>query len=198
MISPRHLLITIATFGLIAALVFLYNKTEAVDLSERNEIVSLLRELQEIEGRWDIDVLRMRMEMDSSQMSAPNRTIAAQNALKALANAVPHINSPSLSVNLGAISRAITEKAELIEKLKAANDPCPGPFLATRPWLASRRRKDQVERRIPQMHAADHAVGVRRNLYVARQVEIEIGEMHPVNLVIILAMCGIADRRPAS
>ncbi|HEU0188754.1 MAG TPA: ATP-binding protein [Gallionella sp.] len=121
MISPRHLLFTIATFGLIAALVFLYNKTEAVDLSERNEIVSLLRELQEIEGRWDIDVLRMRMEMGSSQMSAPNRTIAAQNALKALANAVPHINSPSLSENLGAISRAITEKAELIEKFKAAN-----------------------------------------------------------------------------
>lgn len=121
MISPRHLLITIATFGLIAALVFLYNKTEAVDLSERNEIVSLLRELQEIEGRWDIDVLRMRMEMDSSQMSAPNRTVAAQNALKALANAVPRINSPSLGENLGAISRAITEKAELIERFKAAN-----------------------------------------------------------------------------
>lgn len=121
MISPRHLLTTIATFGLIAALVFLYNKTEAVDLSERNEIIALLRELQEIESRWNIDVLQMRLEMSSNQMAAPNRTTAAQNVLRALANTVPHVNSPALTENLGTISKAISEKAELIEKFKTAN-----------------------------------------------------------------------------
>lgn len=121
MISLRHLLITIATFGLIAALVFLYNKTEAVNLGERNEIVALLSELQEIEGRWDIDVLRMRTEMDPGQRNSPNRTSAAQNALRALANAMPHANSPALSENLGVIAKAITEKADLVEKYKAVN-----------------------------------------------------------------------------
>lgn len=121
MISPRHLLIAIATFWLIAALVFLYNKTEAVDLGERNEIVALLRELQEIDGRWDIDVLRMRIEMDASQMVALNRTAAAQNALKALAKAAPRFKSPALNENLGAITRAISEKGMLVENFKAAN-----------------------------------------------------------------------------
>ena len=121
MISLRHLLITIATFGLIAALAFLYNKTEAVDLGERNEIIALLRELQEIEGRWDIDIAQIHMEMDAGRMSAPNRKTSAQNALRALANAAPRVNSPSLNENLGAITAAITEKGNLIEKYQAIN-----------------------------------------------------------------------------
>lgn len=121
MISSRHLLITLATLGLIAALVFLYNKTEAVDLGERNEIVALVRELQEIEGRWDIDMLRMRMELDSGQMNVTGRITSAKNALRTLANLMPHANSVALSENLAAITKAITEKAALIEQYAAAN-----------------------------------------------------------------------------
>jgi two-component system NtrC family sensor kinase len=120
MISLRHLLITLVTFVLIATLVFLYNKTEAVDLGERNSIVALLGELQQIEGHWDIDVLQMRTEMDPGQVS-PSRTSAAKNALRALENAAPHVNSPALSENLGPIAKAITEKADLVEKLGAEN-----------------------------------------------------------------------------
>jgi two-component system NtrC family sensor kinase len=120
MISLRHLLITLVTLGLIATLVFLYNKTEAVDLGERNAIVALLGELQQIEGHWDIDVLQMRAEMDPGQVS-PSRTSAAKNALRALTNAMPHVNSPALSENLGPIAKAITEKAGLVEELKAEN-----------------------------------------------------------------------------
>jgi two-component system, NtrC family, sensor kinase len=121
MISSRHLLFTIATFGLIAALVFLYNKTEAVDLGKRNEIVAMLRELQEIDGRWDLDVLRMRIDMDPGQISALNRTNAAKNVLRALSNAVPKVDSPALSGNLQKIAQAINEKADLVEKYKVAN-----------------------------------------------------------------------------
>jgi len=121
MISPRHLLFTAITFGMIAALAYLYNKTEAVDLGKRNEIIAQLRELQEIEGRWDMDVLSMRIDMDPGQISAINRSIPAKNALRALANAMPQINSPTLNENLDAIAQAINEKAELVEKYKAAN-----------------------------------------------------------------------------
>lgn len=121
MISSRHLLFTIATFGLIAALVFLYNKTEAVDLGKRNEIIALLRELQEIDGHWDMDVLRMRIDMDPGQISVLSRATAAKNALRSLANAVPNVNSPALSGNLQMIAQAINDKAELVEKYKSAN-----------------------------------------------------------------------------
>ena len=74
MISLRHLSFTIVTIGLIAALVFLYHKTEAVNLSERNTVVALLGQLQEIEGRWDNDVLRMHSEMVPGRSMLPDRT----------------------------------------------------------------------------------------------------------------------------
>ena len=121
MISTRHLLFTIATLGLIAALAFLYNKTEAVDLAERNEIVALLRELQQIEGSWDLDVLNMRTELRDDQIASPDRTFIANNALKALQNAVPKVKSPALSENIIAISEAINKKGELVGKFKEAN-----------------------------------------------------------------------------
>jgi two-component system NtrC family sensor kinase len=119
MISLRHLSIAIVTFGLIAALVFLYNKTEAVNLGERNSAVALLGELQEIEGRWDIDVLRMRTEMDPGRGILPDRASAARNALRELKNVMPQVNSQALNENLGTITKAFTEKAELVENYRA-------------------------------------------------------------------------------
>ena len=40
MISSRHLLFMLITLGLIAVLAFLYYKTQAVNLADRNEVVS--------------------------------------------------------------------------------------------------------------------------------------------------------------
>ena len=122
MISLRHLSFTIVTLGLVAALVFLYNKTEAVNLGDRNAVVASLGELQEIEGRWDIDVLRMRTEMDPGRSILQNRAPAAKNALRALKNAMPLVNSPALNENLGPIAKAFNEKAELVENYRTVND----------------------------------------------------------------------------
>ena len=122
MISPRHLLFTVITLGLIAALAYLYYKTEAVDLGKRNEITSLLRNLQEIDGRLDTDVLKMRSEMDPLMMPVSNRTIAVKNALRALENALPLVNSPALNGTIDPIAKAISEKADLVEKFKVIND----------------------------------------------------------------------------
>ena len=119
MISLRHLSIAAVTFGLIAALVFLYIKTEAVNLGERNSVVELLGDLQEIESRWDIDVLRMRTEMDPGLNRLPDRVSAVRNALRDLKNDMPQVNSPALNENLGTIAKAFTEKAELVENYKA-------------------------------------------------------------------------------
>jgi len=121
MISPRHLFFILLTFGLIAALAYLYQKTEAVDLSKRNDVIGLLRELQEIDGRWDLDVLNMRNEITPGQTSVSNRTTAAQNALRMLANAAPLVNSPALNANLEQITKAVNEKAELIEQYTDAS-----------------------------------------------------------------------------
>ncbi|MGA8862521.1 MAG: ATP-binding protein [Gallionella sp.] len=122
MISLRHLSFTIVTIGLIAALVFLYNKTEAVNLADRNAVVALLGQLQQIEGRWDVDVLRMRTEMDPGRSNLPDRAPAAKNALRALENAKPLVNSPALDEDIGPITKAFNQKAELVENYRTVND----------------------------------------------------------------------------
>jgi two-component system NtrC family sensor kinase len=114
----QHLLIALVALGLAAALAFLYDKTQAVDLRDRNEIASVLAALREIDSRWDIDVLRERSELDANQMAAPNRTATAKTALASLRTIVPRTESAAMREGLDALSKAILEKAELVEKYK--------------------------------------------------------------------------------
>ena len=117
----RHLLLAIVALALVAALAFLYDKTQAVDLRDRNEIASVLSALREIDGRWDVDVLRERSELDANLMAAPNRTGAAKAAIASLRSIVPRTDSAALRDGLGELSKAILEKADLVEKYKAEN-----------------------------------------------------------------------------
>src|SRR3990172_11026400 len=93
----HNVLLGLAAAVLVAALVFLYDKTQAVDLRERNEVLGLLRELKEIDGRWDVDVLRARIELGSTGLPAMNRSAAASKALQGLSAAVQNTPSAALS-----------------------------------------------------------------------------------------------------
>ena len=115
----RHLLIALVALVLVAALAFLYDKTQAVDLRERNDIAALLDTLREIDGRWDIDILRERTELDPNQLAAPNRTATARKALAGLSAAQQRSGSAALSEGLGELGKAILEKADLVEKFKS-------------------------------------------------------------------------------
>ena len=115
----RHLLLAVAALALIAALVFLYDKTQAVDLRERNDIAALLGTLREIDSRWDIDVLRERTDLDPNQPAAPDRTATARKALTDLVAAVPQADSAALREGMGELAKAIIEKAALVQQYKA-------------------------------------------------------------------------------
>jgi len=119
--SLRNLLISLVALALVAALAFLYDKTQAVDLRDRNEIASVLSALRDIDGRWDIDVLRERTELDANQMAAPNRTATAKAALANLRSVVPRTDSAALKDGLDELAKAILEKADLVEKYKLEN-----------------------------------------------------------------------------
>lgn len=114
-------LLGLAALAMVAALVFLYDKTQAVDLRERNEILGFLRELKEIDGRWDVDVLRARLEPGANELPVINRTPAAAKALQQLNSALQNTQSAALSPWLPELGKAIMQKAELIEKFKVEN-----------------------------------------------------------------------------
>ena len=114
-------LLGLAALAMVGALVFLYDKTQAVDLRERNEILGFLRELKEIDGRWDVDVLRARLESNANELPVVNRTPAAVKALQQLNSALQNTPSATLSAWLPELSKTILQKADLVEKFKAEN-----------------------------------------------------------------------------
>ena len=117
----HNLLFGLGALAMVAALAFLYDKTQAVDLRGQNEIQGLLRELKEIDGRWDVDVLQSRLELGTAAMPMTNRTAAANKALQNLAVALQTTTSPAVSAALPDLRAAILQKADAVEKFKAAN-----------------------------------------------------------------------------
>ena len=114
-------LLGVAALALVAALAFLYEKTQAVDLREQNEVLGYLRELKEIDGRWDVDVLRARLAPGASELPAIDRTAAARKALQNLAAAADRTASPALAAGLPQLTQAVREKAELVGKFRTEN-----------------------------------------------------------------------------
>ena len=125
-VAMQNIALVIAAAGMVAALHFLYNKTQAIDLREQNEILGYLRELKDIDSRWDIDVLRARSELATTDLPPINRTPAARKALQNLSAALAHSPSESLTIGLPDLTNAILQKADLVEKFKIQNAAAQG------------------------------------------------------------------------
>lgn len=123
-------LILLIAAALVAALVFLYDKTQAVDLRGQNEVLGWLRELKEIDGRWDADVLRARFETESVQSSITNRAAAVDKALQNLSQAIPVTDSPALAMGIPELAKAMRLKAEMVEKFRVENSAAQGALQA--------------------------------------------------------------------
>ena len=93
-------LLCVGAAALAGALAFLYNKTQAVDLSQQNEILGYLRELRDIDSRWDVDVMRARADFAAAELPAPNRAASAAKALDNLTAASQRTPSNALSAAL--------------------------------------------------------------------------------------------------
>ena len=65
---------------MLGALWLLYDKTQAVDLREQNEVMGLLNEVKEIDSRWDTEVQRARIDLSNREMP----TSSADSGEKAL------------------------------------------------------------------------------------------------------------------
>jgi signal transduction histidine kinase len=117
----QNILLALGAAALVGALYFLYNKTEAVDLRERNEILGMLRELKEIDVRWDVDVLRARLDNEPTVAPVLDRAPAARKVLQNLETAGKSIESPALSGALPGLAKAILQKGELVGQFNEAS-----------------------------------------------------------------------------
>ncbi|HEX3170210.1 MAG TPA: ATP-binding protein [Burkholderiales bacterium] len=114
-------LLCVGAAALAGALAFLYNKTQAVDLSQQNEILGYLRELRDIDSRWDVDVMRARADFAAAELPAPNRAATAAKALDNLTAASQRTPGNALSAALPELRAAVEQKARLVEQFKTEN-----------------------------------------------------------------------------
>ena len=151
----RNVLLGLGALALVAVLAFLYDKTQAVDMREQGEVLDTLRLLKEIDTRWDIEVLRARLESGSEPPAPARREIAAQ-ALQSLESALRKTPSPSLAAGLPELRRAILEKERLVQKFRA-EDAGAKDALAELFRRASEARAQAAERK-PPLPALDAAL----------------------------------------
>jgi signal transduction histidine kinase len=147
-------------------LAILYAKTETIDLRGPNEIASLLRELKEFDGLWDVDVLRLSVESDVNEPLPPDRRQGADEALNALTGAAMTSGSPALNTGLDQLVREIRNKGRLVEKFKTEHAAAQQALADLRTHsraLANQARQFNV--RSPRMDAAIEQLNMNAPIY---------------------------------
>ncbi len=117
----HNTLIATAILIMIGVLAFFYDKTQAVDLREQNEVLGLLNELKDIDNRWDFEAQRARIDLGKSELATLSRADAGDKALRDITRVAEHTTSSALRSGLTELRKTIALKAELFEKFKAEN-----------------------------------------------------------------------------
>lgn len=122
--SKSEILQSILT-GLIAlimlgALVFFYDKTEAVDLREQNEVMGLLNGVKEIDSRWDREVQRARVELAVEPEESPLDD-AGDKALRDVTRFAQLTSSNILRSGLTELRNALIHKSDLFRQFRQEN-----------------------------------------------------------------------------
>ena len=122
--SKSEILQSILT-GLIAlimlgALVFFYDKTEAVDLREQNEVMGLLNGVKEIDSRWDREVQRARVDLAVEPEESPLDD-AGDKALRDVTRFAQLTSSNTLRSGLTELRNALIHKSDLFRQFRQEN-----------------------------------------------------------------------------
>jgi len=121
-VAARGIVAGIVAVALAALLAFLYIKTQGVDIKRQNEALSSLRELKEIDVRWDVEALRARTGLSVPPSAAGDHGAAVLGRIQqALAASARDLGSTVLARGLPELDKAFNEKAELMAQFRKAN-----------------------------------------------------------------------------
>ena len=117
----QNILLVIVALTSIAALAFFYQKTQAVDLREQNEVFELISELREIDTRWDFEVQRARIDHGTDSLPVLINADSGDKALRSITRIAERTTSRVLRAGLTDLRKEIQLKAELVEKFRTEN-----------------------------------------------------------------------------
>ena len=109
----RLTLTIFVALALVCLLVFLYLKTQALDYGRQSQVLSLMRELRQIDSLWTTDVLQS--EVDPSRIPAAS-SARLTRIMEALSNEASLLHSPSLNQGLGDLRRDFELKLERVTR----------------------------------------------------------------------------------
>jgi len=110
--------VTVLAIALAAALAFLYYKTDIGEFRKQVQIASYLRELKDIDTRWEAEVLRLRSESGPPTITTGHLADQLKRALQGIEGESGA--SRMVTYSLPELKRSLQEKADLMEKYRAA------------------------------------------------------------------------------
>jgi two-component system, NtrC family, sensor kinase len=119
--AMRQLLLGAGAVVLAAVLGFLYLKTQGADFKRQNEVLAALRELKEIDSRWDVEILRTRNELEPPPAPGPDYGATLARIRRDLVAAAEAVRSPVLARGLPELETAILRKAAMVDQFKKAS-----------------------------------------------------------------------------
>ncbi|MGH8700547.1 MAG: ATP-binding protein [Burkholderiales bacterium] len=119
--AARLALLAAVTVALAATLGYLYIKTEGADFKRQNEVLAALRELKEIDSRWDVGVLRAHTELAPAQAPPPDHGATVVRIQRELTAASAELGSSVLARSLPDLASAFSQKAGMLDQFRNSN-----------------------------------------------------------------------------
>ncbi len=153
----HNVLMGLVVLILLGVLWLLYDKTQAVDLREQNEVMSLLNEVKEIDARWDMEMQRARIDFNDTQESMGSRADAGEKALRDITRFAQLTFSKALRTGLPELRNTMQLKSELVQQFKSENRDNKATLQALLKEIAA--LNDQLSAQKNSPSALKHALG---------------------------------------
>jgi signal transduction histidine kinase len=114
--SARMAAITVLAVVLVAGLAFLYYKTDIGEFRRQVQIASHLRELKDIDTRWESELLRLQNDSAATPLAAAHAAERLRRALQGIEDEASV--SRMVSYSFPELKRAFNDKAVLMDKYR--------------------------------------------------------------------------------
>lgn len=119
--GARGALLAIAVLTLATISGFLYFKSRGVDIRKHTEVLGYFRELKAIDARWDVELMRARIEFVPPPSAAMDYASALAHIQQGLTASAQDVKSPLLDRELPGLNKAFAEKADLVAQFRKAS-----------------------------------------------------------------------------
>ncbi len=119
--TPRAVSLSIAAAALLGLLLFLFVRTQSVDIKSAAHALGLLREMKDQDARWDIDALRLADDLTASPASASPLADRDTLIARSLQDLERGSGTEAIAAALPSLKTALAEKAAAFADMRLAH-----------------------------------------------------------------------------